>query len=958
MNMRVYFYCRLLFFLGCSSRERLYQTNAFVSPPRQTSTIPSLLSPYSSSSLITPSFLFAETNDEDISSRGKNVSVSHYDSSNGRQWNQKQQWRRGQQQQQRNPNKNNSVRHRRGYYGGSSDIRKKDISKNNASQRRQWLEQATTNLLSTKPGSLEKGKWHELKSMLYAWSSFVKDDPEAPSKMEIILKRLNDERRAGNMAARANISMYNKLLDGWACAGLFKTLPTYRGPQIASQRAREILVLLQETYEQQGDPDLRPNEESFRLVLHVVCRVEKPIFARRILAWMEYLHKSGKNPSAQPSRYHYIQILDSYANSKKSNAGVMAEGFLRHMNATGIVTDTYCYNLAIKAWLKSRRGREAAEHADQIMQEMHAPKDIVTYASAISAWASSGMRAHAVSRVEELLRDIEAHPVLEPNTIVLNAVMSAWVKSRNPAAHNRTGELLREMELSEYIQPDLISYNTHLHALSLQSRKVSANAKLASDLVKRMEKRYDSGEVSFKPNLFSYNLVIDAWAKSSHPRAAEKASVALGRLAKRDGIDPDTFSFNQVLSALSRSFMKGAAKRAEELLEYMETAHASGIHPRAKPDVISYSSVIVAHSRSGEPGAALRAEHIFNQMKQRYLDGARHLKPNRICYNSLITAWAKSGEGTYGARKAEALLMEMQLGGEHDENMAPNIVSYNAVLNAWARSGTRCCGIKAESYLNRMWQLYEAGDNQVKPNDHSYNTVINAISKSQNEFKAQKALRILRRMDLLYQAGNKEARPNEVTYTAVLNSCAFPAAAADEKTLRRALDTAIFTLEELQASRYGQPNQVTYGTFIKACANLIDGDKNDKLLRQVIERVFQQCCEDGQVGEMVLAHLRHAAPADLYEELLAEALGSPTASASSSPTLSMVSVEDLPVEWRCNVGNHRRPPTTSSGGRWGVHSSVRDNSPRTTTSRTGTRWATTTRSSLKNSNDETKGVGP
>ena len=143
--------------------------------------------------------------------------------------------------------------------------------------------------------------------------------------------------------------------------------------------------------------------------------------------------------------------------------------------------------------------------------------------------------------------------------------------------------------------------------------------------------------------------------------------------------------------------------------------------------------------------------------------------------------------------------------------------------------------------------------------------VINAISKSQHRYKAQKALRVLRRMDKLYTAGKQQARPNAVTYTAVLNSCAFPAN-LDSNSRKRALDTAIFTLKELQSSKYGKPNQVTYGTFLKAAANLLHDD--DDLRRQVIEETFKQCCQDGQVGEMVLNYLRQAAPADLYQELL------------------------------------------------------------------------------------------
>lgn len=172
--------------------------------------------------------------------------------------------------------------------------------------------------------------------------------------------------------------------------------------------------------------------------------------------------------------------------------------------------------------------------------------------------------------------------------------------------------------------------------------------------------------------------------------------------------------------------------------------------------------------------------------------------------------------------------------------------------------------------------------------------VINAISKSPNEFKGQKALRILRRMDKLYQAGYKDARPNEVTYTSVLNSCAFTAS-LDERTKRKAFDTAIFTLQELQASRYGAPNDVAYGTFMQACANLLS--KDDEMLRSVIEDAFQQCCKDGQVGEMVLFHLRDAAPDDLFYELLSKAFGA----TKERRNFDAINIEDLPADWRRNV---------------------------------------------------------
>jgi hypothetical protein len=48
------------------------------------------------------------------------------------------------------------------------------------------------------------------------------------------------------------------------------------------------------------------------------------------------------------------------------------------MNVMSVLPDTFCYSIAIKAWTKAKWGRESAEHADQIKEEMEVPKDLVT----------------------------------------------------------------------------------------------------------------------------------------------------------------------------------------------------------------------------------------------------------------------------------------------------------------------------------------------------------------------------------------------------------------------------------------------------------------------------------------------------------------------------------------------------------------------------------------------------
>jgi hypothetical protein len=437
-----------------------------------------------------------------------------------------------------------------------------------------------------------------------------------------------------------------------------------------------------------------------------------------------------------------------------------------------------------------------------------------------------------------------------------------------------------------------------LHAVALHGGG-KGNARRAEEMLDFLEAQADG---DMQPNVFSYNCALEAWRKSGEKDAAVRAAIILQRLLKRRDMKPDTYSFNQVLLAISRSSLPHSAESAKKWLDFMDTSYSKGIYPRASPDLVSYLAVVSSYARSGISGAASRAEEVFRTLHEKYRRGRKDLKPNRYIYNAMIDCWAKSKKGTLGARKAEALLQEMER--QHkagDLSMQPDASSYNGVLNAWARSNTRCCALKAETYLERMWQLHQNGNRKVKPDDRSYNTVINAISKSKDARKAQRALRVLRMMDILYRSGKIEISPSVITYTAVLNSCAFPVA-RDSRSRRKALDTALFTLAEVQSSEYCRPNEATYGTFIRACANLLHDD--DNLRREIIEKAFKQCCEDGQVGDQVLGFLRKAAPADLYEELLADFVSSG----------NVISAEDLPAKWRCNVNGKRS--SRSSNRKW------------------------------------------
>jgi len=676
--------------------------------------------------------------------------------------------------------------------------------------------------------------------------------------------------------------------------------------------------------------------------------------------------------------------------------------------------------------------------------------DIISYTSLITAWANcncySGYSAQKAQDLlfqleEESLRlhrhryhrhrqtsnqqnqnmsdrdcdrdhDHDQEPILQPNTILYNAVLKAWCKSNHPDAiqnafiifQRMRGPCLLQLETKnndsdttsrpimnqrktqkpieyeyeyddaeddddEYDnmvkpEPDRTSFNAILHALCKKGTKESLQH--AEYILNEMEQYEEKGCVNWSPNLFSYNIIIEGYSKkcgdggfsdnnhnNSYSNVAARDHFALkayhvlqrlliaqkkqekkrkrndnGNIPAVDNqerrlgsygnkltrknvkrpqqfnvattLSPDTFSFNNVIFALTKSRLKKAPLLVEEILLYMEREYDEKGRIECRPDVYTYSSAITSWARSGENDAGARAEALLLRMEERSANGERRLKPNVVTFNSVIDCYAKSGQGLAGAIKAEQILERMEcMYSAGDDSVKPNANSYNSVILAWARSDTRCAHWKSLKVLNKMWKLYKDGNEDVKPDLHAYNTVITAVSKSDRADKAQRALRLLRKMDKLY------VHPNEITYTCVLNSCAYSISVHDgdlrqkEYIRRKALDTAMFTLEELMESPNLQPNHVFYGTFLRCCANLID-DEHRRIT--VVEPVFLQCVKDGQVGQIVLNQLRLAAPDELYQKLLGNVIQK---SSGTSTKRDRVSIEDLPSEWRCNVRNEK-----------------------------------------------------
>ena len=166
-----------------------------------------------------------------------------------------------------------------------------------------------------------------------------------------------------------------------------------------------------------------------------------------------------------------------------------------------------------------------------------------------------------------------------------------------------------------------------------------------------------------------------------------------------------------------------------------------------------------------------------------------------------------------------------------------------------------------------------------------------AWGRSQDQGKAVHANDLFETMLKAYKAGNKKLKPNIVVVNAVINACAYTYGDLEEQ--QQAMEIAHNQLKELESGDYGSPDHLTYGTFLKVCANQME-DCDTR--RQITDDIFKNCMRDGKFGNIVLQQLKAMGPPDTYFKLVGHDIN------------EGIRMEDLPSEWCGNVveGKWRR----------------------------------------------------
>jgi pentatricopeptide repeat protein len=270
--------------------------------------------------------------------------------------------------------------------------------------------------------------------------------------------------------------------------------------------------------------------------------------------------------------------------------------------------------------------------------------------------------------------------------------------------------------------------------------KTYGNTDNAPDATRLLNKLLDSENLVL-PTTQMFNMVLDAWAKSSAVTALYRAYEVFNTFDKhpkciQHNIRRDIITYGSILKCIVAADVPQGPDKAEEILSEMETKYQKhlsenpdspeGCPDVVKPDKIIYTLVMKAWFQAGESDRALA-------VVKRMEDNAGIL-PDRRMYNEMLQHFAKVGTDD-AATSANRILIALK------QKMKPDFYSYSLLCKTWLKSGD-------PEALDRLWDIYEEmRAENIHPDKFLFLQFVQSLTASKQPPYIQKAELILNELE-------------------------------------------------------------------------------------------------------------------------------------------------------------------------------------------------------------------
>mmetsp|Transcript_2580 Transcript_2580/g.6188 ORF Transcript_2580/g.6188 Transcript_2580/m.6188 type:complete len:989 (+) Transcript_2580:124-3090(+) len=559
-----------------------------------------------------------------------------------------------------------------------------------------------------------------------------------------------------------------------------------------------------------------------------------------------------------------------------------------HRRRGFIGPNSVTYSSVIVAISQSQR-HNMARKADAMigrMKNIGVEPDMVVYTSVLNCWAKAKSRKErqmASNRALEILRVMEESYITDKNYAMKPSVITytTVIKAIGYSLDNRAPELAERVMRRMYnftesgtldVRPNVATYNAVITALSTSQFRIGqigANARKAESLLVEMIRRSRDGENSVEPTVVTWGSVLRAYSLSGLPDSGEQAQRIVDMLETwyaegKTLVRPNVICYTTVMSAWARGKAPAriALQKVNETLTKLEALYEETLDESLRPNKITYITAMDVYCRKCPDIAGSMSQNLVDHMMELYSKNIGYDRPTRIVFNTLINAWSRSQEPE-SAEMAEKIFswLESQYSAG-DEYARPDEVTLCAVLNAWANNAIDGGAMRAQQIMDHTETLTveERGfDRTIVP----WNILIKAWGRSKTADSVQRAEDILIHLEEEYKGGKSKVKPDITTYSSVINCCAYYTGPA--KGGEAAFEVGWRTFQKIKKSDDLVVNNIVYGTLFKAIGKLTSrGPEQDVM----IQNLFLECCQAGQVCNFVLSQVRSSSPPELFRSLV------------------------------------------------------------------------------------------
>ena len=604
------------------------------------------------------------------------------------------------------------------------------------------VEKATSSFLNDIPvGSMDFQMWSQGRKLVLQWSS--KKNVGAAQRALDVLDRLQAEATAdSDKQFDLNATLYNAVLHAYA----------KRGDPIAAEK-----LFYQMKSEHLRDPTRvpAPDEISYNSLLHAWASSQHRSATEKVES---LLTEMLEHPTVQPTTYSYNLVMLAYANQEDNNYGSAkaAEDWLLQLSKnnmeSGVGPDTTSFNTVLKAWAnsKDRLGPDRALEILNLMSKLHqeghlnAQPDRISFLTVINAFAKQG-RGEQAQNVLDM-----AHATLDEETERIiwcyNGVIKAWINSSSRHAGLMAEQVLEDAR-SRGITPDVVTISSCIAAHTNSNRPDAPER--AEAFLRNFVGAYQRGETNVVPTTLLFNDVLKAWARTRRPDAGERAE-SLVEFMKTWGSSnpssaqttPDLYTYNLCVDAWTFSHVEGSTERLLQLVERME----NHVDQSLLPDRFTYDSVIRKLQTSNKPAALQRTLSVLERMESLAKEGNLQAAPGIVTYNAVLRHLGNFGDRKSAQKALDILTMLEQEYEQGNEALEPGTITYSSVLHVLAQKPDQTSVRIGLELFRKLESMDQDPTRDVHLDFTAIKTILMLLSRAPSPTSADAAYDILDRM--------------------------------------------------------------------------------------------------------------------------------------------------------------------------------------------------------------------